>query len=118
MVRVNSHYQMLRAGYLFPEIQRRIKAFTAKHPDADLIRLGIGDVTEPLPAACRDAMATAVEAMGTRAGFHGYGPEQGYHWLRQAIAQHDYRQRGCDVEADEIFISDGSKCDTSNILDV
>ena len=118
MVRVNSHYQMLRAGYLFPEIQRRIKAFAAEHPEADLIRLGIGDVTEPLPAACRDAMATAIEAMGTRTGFHGYGPEQGYYWLRQAIAQHDYQQRGCAVEADEIFISDGSKCDTSNILDI
>ena len=118
MVRVNSHYQTLRAGYLFPEIQRRIKTFAAEHPEADLIRLGIGDVTEPLPAACRDAMATAVEAMGTRTGFHGYGPEQGYHWLRQAIAQHDYQQRDCAIEADEIFISDGSKCDTSNILDI
>lgn len=118
MVRVNSHYQMLQAGYLFPEIQRRIKAFSAEHPQADLIRLGIGDVTEPLPAACCHAMAAAVEAMGTGTGFHGYGPEQGYHWLRQAIAQHDYQQRGCAVEADEIFISDGSKCDTSNILDI
>ncbi|MXX09468.1 MAG: LL-diaminopimelate aminotransferase [Synechococcus sp. SB0667_bin_8] len=118
MVRVNSHYQMLQAGYLFPEIQRRIKAFSAEHPEADVIRLGIGDVTEPLPAACREAMGTAVEAMGTRTGFHGYGPEQGYHWLRQTIAQHDYQQRGCAVEADEIFISDGSKCDTSNILDI
>ena len=118
MVRINSNYQMLRAGYLFPEIQRRIKAFSAEHPEADLIRLGIGDVTEPLPAACRDAMATAIEAMGTRTGFHGYGPEQGYHWLRQTIAEHDYQERGCAVEADEIFISDGSKCDTSNILDI
>ncbi|MYJ60439.1 MAG: LL-diaminopimelate aminotransferase, partial [Synechococcus sp. SB0672_bin_6] len=89
MVRVNSHYQKLQAGYLFPEIQRRVKAFAAEHPQADLIRLGIGDVTEPLPVACRDAMATAVEAIGTRTGFHGYGPEQGYHWLRQAIARHD-----------------------------
>ena len=118
MVRVNSHYQKLQAGYLFPEIQRRIKAFAAEHPGTDLIRLGIGDVTEPLPAACRDAMAAAVEAMGTRTGFHGYGPEQGYLWLRQAIARHDYQRRGCAVEADEIFISDGSKCDTSNILDI
>ena len=118
MVRVNSHYQKLQAGYLFPEIQRRINAFGAENPQADLIRLGIGDVTEPLPAACRDAMAMAIEAMGTRTGFHGYGPEQGYHWLRQTIAQHDYQQRGCAIEADEIFISDGSKCDTSNILDI
>ncbi|HBP53850.1 MAG TPA: LL-diaminopimelate aminotransferase [Synechococcus sp. UBA8638] len=118
MVRVNSHYQMLQAGYLFPEIQRRIKAFSARRPEADLIRLGIGDVTEPLPAACCEAMIAAVEAMGTATGFHGYGPEQGYHWLRQTIARHDYQQRGCAVEADEIFISDGSKCDASNILDI
>ncbi len=118
MVLVNSHYQKLQAGYLFPEIQRRIKAFAADHPDADLIRLGIGDVTEPLPPACREAMETALAAMGTAEGFHGYGPEQGYPWLREAIAHHDYQQRGCAIEADEIFISDGSKCDTSNILDI
>ena len=118
MVRVNSHYRKLKEGYLFPEIARRVRAFAADHPGADLIRLGIGDVTEPLPAACRDAMTAALTAMGTAEGFHGYGPEQGYLWLREAIASNDYQARGCEVDADEIFISDGSKCDSSNILDI
>jgi len=118
MVQVNDSYLRLKAGYLFPEIARRVKAFTEAHPEAAVIRLGIGDVTEPLPAACREAMQRAIEAMGTREGFHGYGPEQGYAWLREAIARHDFQARGCDVSAEEIFISDGSKCDSSNILDI
>jgi LL-diaminopimelate aminotransferase len=118
MVQVNDSYLKLKAGYLFPEIARRVKAFSEAHPEAPVIRLGIGDVTEPLPAACREAMKQAIEAMGTREGFHGYGPEQGYAWLREAIARHDFQARGCDVSAEEIFISDGSKCDSSNILDI
>lgn len=118
MVQVNDSYLRLKAGYLFPEIARRVKAFTEAHPEAAVIRLGIGDVTEPLPAACREAMQQAIEAMGTREGFHGYGPEQGYGWLREAIARHDFQSRGCEVSAEEIFISDGSKCDSSNILDI
>ncbi|MCP9934130.1 LL-diaminopimelate aminotransferase [Cyanobium sp. Candia 9D4] len=118
MVQVNDSYLRLKAGYLFPEIARRVKAFTEAHPGAAVIRLGIGDVTEPLPAACREAMQQAIEAMGTREGFHGYGPEQGYGWLREAIARHDFQSRGCEVSAEEIFISDGSKCDSSNILDI
>ncbi|MCP9796732.1 MULTISPECIES: LL-diaminopimelate aminotransferase [Cyanophyceae] len=118
MVQVNDSYLRLKAGYLFPEIARRVKAFTEAHPGAAVIRLGIGDVTEPLPAACREAMQQAIEAMGTREGFHGYGPEQGYGWLREAIARHDFQARGCEVSAEEIFISDGSKCDSSNILDI
>ena len=118
MVLVNSNYRKLKEGYLFPEIGRRVKAFAADHPEVDIIRLGIGDVTEPLPAACREAMRVAIEAMGTAEGFHGYGPEQGYLWLRQAIASNDYESRGCRIDADEIFISDGSKCDSSNILDI
>ena len=118
MVQVNDSYLKLKAGYLFPEIARRVKAFSEAHPEAAVIRLGIGDVTEPLPAACREAMKQAIEAMGTREGFHGYGPEQGYGWLREAIARHDFQARGCDVSADEIFVSDGSKCDSSNILDI
>ena len=77
MVQVNDSYLKLKAGYLFPEIARRVKAFSEAHPEAPVIRLGIGDVTEPLPAACREAMKQAIEAMGTREGFHGYGPEQG-----------------------------------------
>ncbi len=118
MVQVNDSYLRLKAGYLFPEIARRVKAFTEAHPDAAVIRLGIGDVTEPLPAACREAMQQAIESMGTREGFHGYGPEQGYGWLREAIARHDFQARGCEVSAEEIFVSDGSKCDSSNILDI
>jgi len=118
MVQVNDSYLRLKAGYLFPEIARRVKAFTEAHPEAAVIRLGIGDVTEPLPAACRQAMQQAIEAMGTREGFHGYGPEQGYAWLREAIARHDFQARGCEVSAEEIFVSDGSKCDSSNILDI
>ena len=118
VVQVNGNYLKLKAGYLFPEIGRRVKAFGAANPDSALIRLGIGDVTEPLPLACREAMKTAIDEMGTAEGFHGYGPEQGYGWLRDAIAKHDFQARGCDISADEIFVSDGSKCDSSNILDI
>jgi LL-diaminopimelate aminotransferase len=118
VVLVNSNYLKLKAGYLFPEIARRVKSFSSDHPNAALIRLGIGDVTEPLPLACREAMKKAIDAMGTHEGFQGYGPEQGYSWLREAIAKHDFQARGCDVQAEEIFISDGSKCDSSNILDI
>ena len=118
VVQVNSNYLKLKAGYLFPEISRRVKLFSEAHPDAALIRLGIGDVTEPLPEACRNAMKLAVDELGSREGFHGYGPEQGYLWLREAIAQHDFQARGCGISAEEIFISDGSKCDSSNFLDI
>lgn len=120
MAYLNEHYQKLKAGYLFPEIARRVRAFCDQHPDAAqrLIRCGIGDVTEPLPAAVTAALHRAVDEMGVRETFKGYGPEQGYDWLRAAIAQHDFRNRGLDVADDEIFVSDGSKCDCGNILDV
>jgi LL-diaminopimelate aminotransferase len=118
MVKINENYLKLKAGYLFPEIARRVNAFIAENPTAPVIRLGIGDVTEPLPAACRDAMTQAVADMGDRQSFKGYGPEQGYEWLREKIAVHDFQARGCDIDASEIFISDGSKCDTGNILDI
>ncbi|MCJ2542472.1 LL-diaminopimelate aminotransferase [Thermostichus vulcanus] len=118
MARINDHYLKLKAGYLFPEIARRVRAFAEAHPDAPIIKMGIGDVTEPLPEACRTAMIRAVEEMGDPATFRGYGPEQGYEWLRQAIAQHDFQARGCDIDASEIFVSDGSKCDCGNILDI
>lgn len=118
MATINDNYLKLKAGYLFPEIARRVNAFAEANPDADIIRLGIGDVTEPLPEACRTAMIQAVEEMGDRATFKGYGPEQGYAWLREKIAAHDFQARGCEVDASEIFISDGSKCDTGNILDI
>lgn len=118
MPTINSHYLNLKAGYLFPEIARRVSAFAQANPDAPIIKLGIGDVTEPLPEACRVAMQKAVQDQGKRETFKGYGPEQGYAWLRKAIAAHDYQARGCDIDADEIFVSDGSKCDTGNILDI
>ncbi len=118
MAKINNNYLKLKAGYLFPEIARRVNAFAATNPKAEIIRLGIGDVTEPLPAACGTAMIQAVTAMGVRNTFKGYGPEQGYAWLREKIAQHDFQSRGCEIDADEIFISDGSKCDTGNILDI
>lgn len=118
MVRINDNYLKLKAGYLFPEIARRVNAFAEANPDAAIIRLGIGDVTEPLPEACRTAMTEAIEDMGDRSRFKGYGPEQGYSWLREKIAAQDFQSRGCDVDASEIFISDGSKCDCGNILDI
>ena len=118
MATINDNYLKLKAGYLFPEIGRRVNAFADANPDAKIIRLGIGDVTEALPEACRTAMIKAVEDMGDRATFKGYGPEQGYPWLREKIATYDFQARGCEVDASEIFISDGSKCDTGNILDI
>ncbi|MFA7343804.1 MAG: LL-diaminopimelate aminotransferase [Terrimicrobiaceae bacterium] len=120
MARLNSNYLKLKAGYLFPEINRRVRAFADSDPAgaARLIRCGIGDVTEPLPASVRKAMHAAVDEMGDRESFRGYGPEQGYEFLREAIAGNDYRARGIDVSNDEIFVSDGSKCDCGNILDI
>jgi len=118
MATINDNYLKLKAGYLFPEIARRVNAYAEANPEAKIIRLGIGDVTEPLPEACRTAMIKAVEEMGDRTTFKGYGPEQGYAWLREKIAAHDFQARGCDIGSDEIFISDGSKCDTGNILDI
>ncbi len=118
MATINDNYLKLKAGYLFPEIARRVNAFAQSNPEAAIIRLGIGDVTEPLPVACRQAMIQAVEDMGQRENFKGYGPEQGYAWLREKIAAHDFQSRGCEVDASEIFISDGSKCDCGNILDI
>ena len=120
MATLNSNYLKLKAGYLFPEIARRVKTFTEANPEAAsrMIRCGIGDVTEALPSAVREAMHAAIDEMGTREGFHGYGPEQGYEFLRSVIAQHDYRDRGLEVSDDEIFVSDGSKCDGGAILDI
>jgi len=118
MATINDNYLKLKAGYLFPEIARRVNAFAEANPDAKVIRLGIGDVTEPLPEACRTAMIKAVEEMGDRASFKGYGPEQGYAWLREKIAAQDFQARGAEIDASEIFISDGSKCDTGNILEI
>ncbi len=118
MAQINSNFLKLKAGYLFPEIARRVKAFSDANPDkaAKIIRCGIGDVTEPLPAAVRAAMHEAIDEMGVRETFKGYGPEQGYEFLRQAIVDNEFA--GLGISADEVFISDGSKCDSGNILDI
>ncbi len=120
MAYLNENYLKLQAGYLFPEIARRVNEFCAANPEAAkrLIRCGIGDVTEPLPRAAIEAMKRAVEELGHRETFRGYGPEQGYEFLRSTIAQHDYRDRKIDIADDEIFVSDGSKSDCGFILDV
>jgi LL-diaminopimelate aminotransferase len=118
MAKVNRHYEKLVAGYLFPEIGRRVGAFSKENPSASLIRLGIGDVVLPLPEAVREAMHKAVDEMGTEEGFRGYGPEQGYDFLREAIVRHDFASRNVDIGADEIFVSDGSKCDSGNIQEI
>ena len=118
MVKVNENYLKLKAGYLFPEISKRVNLYSESNPNEKLIKLGIGDVTEPLPNACRVAMNKALEEMGTSQGFRGYGPEQGYAWLREKISSNDFASRGCQISPEEIFVSDGSKCDSSNILDI
>src|SRR5256885_2305235 len=120
MAYLNSNYLKLKSGYLFPEIARRVAGFCEQNPEAAkrLIRCGIGDVTEPLPPAVIAAMHQAVDEMGRRETFRGYGPEQGYEFLRSAIAQNEYRARGLEVADDEVFVSDGSKCDCGNILDI
>ena len=120
MAYLNENYLKLQAGYLFPEIARRVREFCEKNPKAAerLIRCGIGDVTEPLPRAAIDAMKRAAEELGHRETFCGYGPEQGYEFLRSTIAQKDFRDRKIDIADDEIFVSDGSKCDCGFILDI
>ena len=118
MARINDHYLKLSAGYLFPEIGRRVREFQANNSDADLIRLGIGDVVLPLPEAVREAMHRAIDELGTEEGFRGYGPEQGYEFLREAIAAHEFGARGVEISPDEIFVSDGSKCDSGNIQEI
>ena len=120
MAYLNDNYLKLKAGYLFPEIARRVRAFTESRPDvaSRLIRCGIGDVTEALPPAAVAALHRAVDDLAQRETFKGYGPEQGYEWLRAAIAQNDFRAHGLEVADDEIFVSDGSKCDCGSILDI
>ena len=118
MIHVNENYAKLQASYLFAEIARRIRAYEAENPPRPIIRMGIGDVTEPLPPACVAAMHRAVDEMAARETFRGYGPEQGYAFLREAIAANDFQARGADIAADEIFVSDGAKCDTANIQEL
>lgn len=118
MIRINENYRKLKASYLFSDIAKRVSAFQEANPYKSIIRLGIGDVTEPLPEACRQAFHDAVEEMGTEDGFHGYGPEQGYPFIREAIAKNDFQDRGADISADEVFLSDGAKCDSGNIQEI
>ena len=118
MIRINEHYTKLKASYLFADIARRVAAFQQANPGKSIIRLGIGDVTEPLPPVCVAALHAAADEMAARETFKGYGPDQGYAFLREAIAQHDYQARGCQIEPDEIFVSDGAKCDCGNIQEI
>jgi LL-diaminopimelate aminotransferase len=118
MIKINENFLKLQAGYLFPEISRRVKAFKSTNQKAKIISLGIGDVTEPLPASIIKAMHKAVDEMGRRDTFHGYGPEQGYDFLIEAVLENDYRQRGVELEASEVFISDGTKCDIGNFQEI
>lgn len=118
MAQINKNFMKLPGSYLFSKIARQVSAYCEANPAVRLIRLGIGDVTRPLPAAVTGAMRAAVEEMGTASGFHGYGPEQGYDFLREAIAEYDYRARGVKIAPDEIFVSDGAKSDCGNIGDI
>jgi LL-diaminopimelate aminotransferase len=118
MIKINENFLKLQAGYLFPEIGRRVRTFQAANPNAKIIRLGIGDVTEPLPSVITQAMHKAVDEMGTSATVHGYGPEQGYDFLINTIIENDYRARGVEIAVDEVFVSDGSKCDTGNFQEI
>ncbi len=118
MITINEHYLKLQSSYLFSDIAGRVAAFQQANPDREVIRLGIGDVTRALPAACIDAFHRAVDEMAVDSTFRGYGPEQGYEFLREAIAKNDFQARGADISADEIFVSDGAKCDTGNIQEL
>lgn len=118
MIRINEHYLKLQASYLFSNIANKVSTFSQNNPDIDIIRLGIGDATRALPPACIAAFHRAVDEMAVDATFRGYGPEQGYPFLREKIAAHDFKDRGADISADEIFISDGAKCDTGNFQEI
>ena len=118
MFKVNDNFQKLPGSYLFSTIGKKVNAFQEANPDKTLIRLGIGDVTQPLAPAIIDAMHKAVDEMGNAETFHGYAPDLGYEFLRKAIVDNDYKARGCDISADEIFVSDGAKCDSGNIQEL
>lgn len=118
MYTINEHYLKLQGSYLFSTIAKKVAEYQKEHPQAEVIRLGIGDVTQPLVPAIIEALHNTVEEMGTTEGFHGYGPEQGYEFLRECIAREDYQNRGCPISAEEIFISDGAKQDVGNIQEI
>ena len=115
---INENFLNLEDSYLFSTIAKKVAKFTKVNPDKKIIKLGIGDVTKPIVPACIEAMHKAIDEMGTKEGFKGYGPEQGYDFLREAIVKNDYNSRGVDIEKDEIFVSDGAKCDCGNIVDI
>ena len=115
---INENFLELQDSYLFSTIAKKVAKYTEENPDKKVIKLGIGDVTRPIPKACIEALHKAVDEMGTQTGFKGYGPEQGYDFLRNAIVKNDYKARGIDIEQDEVFVSDGAKCDTGNIVDI
>ena len=118
MVRVNDNYLKLPGSYLFSTIGKKVREYKAQHPEADIISLGIGDVTQPIAPAVISALHTAVDEMARAESFRGYAPDLGYDFLREAIAENDYRARGCEISADEIFVSDGAKCDCGNIQEI
>ena len=118
MFKVNDNYQKLPGSYLFSTIGKKVAAYQEANPDKTIIRLGIGDVTQPIAPVIVDAMKKAVEEMGVASTFRGYAPDLGYDFLRNAIAKNDYKDRGCDISADEIFVSDGAKCDSGNIQEI
>jgi LL-diaminopimelate aminotransferase len=118
MIKINQNFQKLRSSYLFSEIAKRVSTFQQAHPNQKLIKLGIGDVTRALPKACINAFHKAVDEMADDSTFRGYGPEQGYEFLREIIAKEDYQNRSMEIFADEIFVSDGAKCDTGNIQEI
>ncbi|MGD9223453.1 MAG: LL-diaminopimelate aminotransferase [Desulfobacteraceae bacterium] len=118
MIKINEHYLKLQTSYLFSDIAKKVAAYQSENPDQEIIRLGIGDVTRALPPACVAALHAAVDEMAQDTTFRGYGPEQGYDFLRQKIARHDFQDRGAQVAEDEIFVSDGAKCDTGNLQEI
>ena len=118
MVKVNDNYLKLPGSYLFSTIGKKVREYKAQHPEADIISLGIGDVTQPIAPAVISALHSAVDEMGRAESFRGYAPDLGYDFLREAIAENDFRARGCEISADEIFVSDGAKCDCGNIQEI
>jgi LL-diaminopimelate aminotransferase len=118
MIKINENYNKLQASYLFSDIAKRVTVHQQAHPEQKIIKLGIGDVTRALPDACIKAFHAAVDEMASDSSFHGYGPEQGYDFLREIIAKEDFQARGCNIEADEVFVSDGAKCDSGNFQEI
>ena len=118
MIKINENYLKLQASYLFSDIAKKVAAFQEANPDTEVIKLGIGDVTRSLPDACIEAFHKAADEMADERTFRGYGPEQGYPFLKEAIAENDFKARGADISPDEIFVSDGAKCDSGNIQEI